>query len=114
MALLLLDTSAVVKWFTQENYSDFAIKIREDFYNGVHEIIIPDLLIYEFTNALRYNPNYSAEDVKKALASIIEMELQIVMPTEEMLKDAVDLAKKYDITIYDAVFISLGRLIGAN
>lgn len=62
--LLVLDTSVILKWFTQETYSDIALKIREDFYNGVHEIVEPDLLVYEFTNVLRYNPNYKIEDVK--------------------------------------------------
>ena len=30
-----------------------------------------------------------------------------------MLKDAADLAKQYDITVYDAVFVSLAKLIDA-
>lgn len=73
----------------------------------------PDLLVYEFTNVLRFNPNYAPEDVKRAIDSLIETELDIVMPTVEILKDAADIAKRYEITVYDAVFISLTKLIGA-
>ena len=112
--LLVLDTSVILKWFTQENYSGVAVNIREDFYSGIHEIVEPDLLVYEFTNVLRYNPNYTTEDVVKAVDSLIEMGLDIVVPTAEVLKGAVTLAKKYDITVYDAVFVSLAKLIDAT
>jgi predicted nucleic acid-binding protein len=79
----------------------------------IHEIVEPDLLLYEFTNVLRYNPIYTAEDVEKAVDSLIETDFDVVLPTVEMLKDSADIAKKYDITVYDAVFVSLAKLIGA-
>lgn len=44
---------------------------------------------------------------------MIEMELNIVLPTAEILKDAADLANKYGITVYDAAFVSLAKSIGA-
>ena len=113
MALLVLDTSVILKWFLQENYSDISLKIREDFYNEVHEIVEPDLLLYEFANVLRYNPVYRGEDIKKAIDSLIETDFNIVLPTLELMKDAVDLAKKHYITVYDAIFVSLAKLIGA-
>lgn len=114
MVLLVLDASVVLKWFLQENHSDAALKIREKFYNEVHGIVEPDLLIYEFTNVLRYNVNYSADNIKKALSSLIEMDFDIVLPTLEMANNAVDLAKKYNITVYDAIFVSLAMLIDAT
>jgi len=111
--LLVLDTSVILKWFLEENYSDIAVKIRKEFYEEIHEIVEPDLLLYEFVNVLRYNPIYTKEDVEMAIDSLIETNFNIVLPTVKMLKDALHLAKKYDITIYDAVFISLAKLINA-
>lgn len=114
MALLVLDTSVVLKWFTEENYSEAALKIREGFYKGLHGTVVPDLLLYEFSNAIRYNPNYSLEDVNKAVESLFELQLDIVVPTLEVLKDASELARKYGITVYDAVFVALAKPIEAE
>jgi predicted nucleic acid-binding protein len=111
MVILVLDASVILKWFLEEDYSDIAIKIREDFYNEIHQIVEPDFLLYEFTNVLRYHPAYKTEDINRALNSLIESELDIVLPTLDLLKTAIDLAKKYDITIYDAIYVALAELI---
>jgi predicted nucleic acid-binding protein len=111
--LLVLDTYVILKWFLEEKHSCIVVKIREDFYKEIHEIVEPDLLLYEFTNFLRYNPIYTVEDVEKAINSLIEIDFDIVLPTVKILKDSANTAKKYDITVYDAVFISLAKLIGA-
>lgn len=113
MALLVLDTSVVLKWFTEENYSKVALKIREDFYTGVHGIVEPDLLLYEFSNALRYNQNYAQDEVNKAVESLFELQIDILVPTLEILKEASELSRKYGITVYDAVFVSLAKSIEA-
>lgn len=113
MVLLVLDTSVILKWFTEETHSDVAVKLRNEFYRGIHGIVEPDLMIYEFANALNYNPNYTAEDVKKAIDSLVELQIDVMAPTIRLLKDASEIAKKHDITVYDAVFVALAKSIGA-
>jgi predicted nucleic acid-binding protein len=46
--LLVVDASVILKWFLEEEYSDVAIKIRENFYKEIYRIIEPDFLLYEF------------------------------------------------------------------
>jgi len=55
----ILDASVVLKWFVNEADSGQALKLREDFYAGKREIVVPDLLFFEIANALRYNPTFS-------------------------------------------------------
>lgn len=50
--LLVLDTSVILKWFKEEDYSDAAIKIKEEFVDGLHEIVVPDLLLYDIAKFL--------------------------------------------------------------
>jgi predicted nucleic acid-binding protein len=52
--MYVIDTSVVVKWFVKEKDSDVALEILEHYRSGNFTIIVPDLLIYEFTNVLRY------------------------------------------------------------
>ena len=114
MVLLVLDTSVILKWFKEEEYTEAALKIKEEFIKGVHEIVVPDLLLYEFTNALRYQKFFNKTLIKKSLSNLIDLDLNIVLPTREMLFQAAELANEYEITVYDAVFVVLARLIHAT
>jgi predicted nucleic acid-binding protein len=112
--LLVLDTSVIGKWFKEETNSKIALKIREEFYQGKHEIVIPDLVLYELSNALRYDKKFNEELAYTSIDSLIDMELNIVLPTEEIIKNAISLALKYDVTVYDAIFLSLSQIIDAT
>jgi len=45
-----------VREYEEEN-TNLALEIRENFIDGIKTIVIPDLSIYEIANALRYNQN---------------------------------------------------------
>ena len=105
--LLILDASVVAKWFKEEEGSDRALKIREEFYNGLHEIIVPDLILYEISNALRFDKKFDFETISKATASLFDMDLTITIPSEELILNSTKLALDLGITIYDAVYVEL-------
>jgi predicted nucleic acid-binding protein len=52
-SMSVLDPSVVLKWFVNEADSGQALKLREEFYAGEREIVVPDLLLFEIANALR-------------------------------------------------------------
>ena len=103
--IIVLDASVAIKWFNKEEFSDIALKLREEFYNGKHEIVVPDLILYEVSNALVYNKEFSAGDISMAINSIIDMELTINIPSKDLLEKSIEIARKEKITLYDA-FIS--------
>jgi predicted nucleic acid-binding protein len=109
--LLVLDASVIVKWFKEEINSNIALKIRDEFYKGRHEIIVPDLLLYEISNALRYDKKFNQNLIEKALRSLFEMDIVITIPSEDLISDAVKLALKMNITVYDAIYISLANQV---
>ena len=104
---LVLDASVVVKWFTQEENRKEALKMREMFINGEVEIICPDLILYELSNALRFNPNFSAEDVQNVIDSIINLEIDITFPISSTLDKAIELSFSKNITLYDSFYAAL-------
>jgi predicted nucleic acid-binding protein len=63
----VLDASVVLKWFVNEADSGQALRLRKEFYAGEREIVVPDLLLFEIANALRYNPTFSVDEIKEAL-----------------------------------------------
>jgi len=107
--MIILDASVVVKWFSEEEYTEKALAIRERIRMGEERVIVPDLLLYELANALRYNPSFDANDVSDALTSIFDMDLEIVTPIPEIINLAVALAFEYNITVYDAFYIALAK-----
>jgi len=84
--MYVLDASVVVKWFVEEEGKEIALSIRDKFWRREIDIVVPDLLLYEISNALRYNPNLNEQDVKNAVDSIINMGIRILIPSGEMLK----------------------------
>ena len=107
--MIILDASVVVKWFSEEEYTEKALAIRERIRMGEERVIVPDLILYELANALKYNPNFDANDVSDALTSIFDMDLEIVTPIPEIINLAVALAFDYNITVYDAFYIALAK-----
>ena len=108
----VLDTSVVYKWYIEEKGTKEALSIFRSFKNGETKISIPDLVFYELTNVLRFNSRNTAGDIIEIIDNLSNLNLDIVVPTRALLKDAVRLAYKYDITIYDAVFVALAQDLG--
>jgi predicted nucleic acid-binding protein len=107
--MIILDASVVVKWFSEEEYTEKALEIRERIRRGEERVIVPDLLLYELANALNYNPNFNVNDVSDALKSIFDMDLDIVTPLPEIINLAITIAFEYTITVYDAFYIALAK-----
>ncbi len=107
--MIILDASVVVKWFSEEEYTDKALEIRELIRMGEEKVVVPDLLLYELANALKHNPNFDANDVRDALTSIFDMDMDIVTPIPETINSAVTLAFEYNLTVYDAFYVALAK-----
>lgn len=112
MKTYVLDTSVVVKWFSEydENGRKRAIGLRDEILEGKYFITAPDLMFYELANALRYNPRFTVKDVKDAIQSVIEMGFDIKGIEANIMTRAVEIAFRFNITIYDAYFLALSRV----
>ena len=62
---MVLDASVILKWFLDEDGSNIAIDIKKSHVAGIVTIVIPDIIIYEVGNALRYEPEFSPEEVNR-------------------------------------------------
>jgi predicted nucleic acid-binding protein len=66
----ILDASVIVKWFSNKELTEEALKIREDHMDDKTEVFIPNLLLTEIANALRYNSDFNEKDVQEATNTI--------------------------------------------
>jgi len=66
---------------------------------------------YELTNVLRYKPGFDSEKIEKVLESLELMRIDVVPFSKKVGDVAVEIALKYDITVYDAYFVSLAEKV---
>lgn len=104
---MILDASVVLKWFIDEEGSDKARKIQDDFIAGSSALTVPDLLLYEITNALRFNRTFKEQDIEEVLNALSQMGLETFPVNYQVIKSAVKLAYNFNITVYDAIYAGL-------
>ena len=107
----VIDASVVMKWFVEEEFTDKAVEIKERYISGSLNIIVPELLFIEVINALRYKNN-SEDKLIEINKSLWKMGFKVERVNEQLLNKAITVAKKYDITIYDAIYVALANLKG--
>lgn len=107
--MLVVDTSVMVKWYCVEEDTDKALLIRDEYVRGKTKITSPDLVILELANAIRYKENSTTEDVDTVLSNFVRLNLDIIVPTIELVKRASRLSFEYNTTIYDALYLALAE-----
>jgi len=107
----VLDTSVIIKWFSTsvEAYTAIALWLRRALFENKCRVTIPDLVLYELGNALRFNPRFTTRDIDAAIHSLIDMNLTIRAAEQDILVPAVSLAFQYAVTVYDAYFLALAN-----
>jgi predicted nucleic acid-binding protein len=70
----------------------------------------PYLLVYEIANALKYNPNFGAEDLKSAVKDILDLGMDLMLPEEDQIERISDIAFKHGVTSYDAAYIAAAEV----
>ena len=121
MKTYILDTSVVVKWYAPEKERDFKAAERVFYDLGEGKIIVKtsDLLIHELTNALLKGKKLTEEKMTNSLKLFFQTKIEVVSSDLSLIKSAISLAIKYDLTAYDAVYVALAKkfscqLISAN
>jgi len=110
---LVLDSSAVAKWFVEEDESEEMRRIRDLYINGIVIIYVPSLLFVELSNALRYISGLASTDVINAIEALKILRLKVVNDLE-VLERAIEIAFNHDITVYDAIYVALARTTGSK
>lgn len=109
--MVVIDASLAFKWFEieQEEFIEKAIKILQDHLLGKNIIVAPDLILYELSNSWSTKSRLTAKEIKIYLKDLEKYQLKFEPASFDMLNKAVDLSKKYGISVYDAVYVILAK-----
>ena len=110
----MIDASVVVKWFAEELGTQSALKLRGEHVDGVRTLMAPDLLLYEVANALRYKPGFGVEKVVRAIVDLMDIQVDLIVPSRELVERSSDLAYAYGVSVYDSCYLALSELMGVS
>jgi len=105
---LVLDASVIAKWYIEEEITEKAIEIRDKFVAGKFAILEPTLLIYELGNVFWKHPAKSPEDVESDFKALFDIGFEFFdVSNPGFLQFVFENGRKFGITFYDAVYVSL-------
>jgi len=113
MEQVVIDANVVIKLFVKEEYSDFALKLKDAYLAGNIDIVVNSLMKYEFVNVLKYK-KFSASEIKLALKAIDDYSFQVEEFSSKIADLTSDLAVSRNITSYDASYVALASFLGCN
>jgi predicted nucleic acid-binding protein len=115
MNLVVVDTSIIVKWFLAEDREPLITEAKEllkAHLEGKQPIVIPTLACYELGNVLTTQSYLLPADKTAYLHDFYTLSLHILPLDEPMAIDTMKMASRYDITFYDAAFLTLADQLG--
>lgn len=107
----VIDASIVVKWFSHEENSDKAIKIKDDFLKGNVTLIAPSMILLETINALKYKKR-NEKQLLHANEELFKLDLKLEEINQEILSKTIENSIRYNITIYDSLYVTIGQIHG--
>lgn len=109
----MVDASVCAKWYLDEEYSDRARLLRDEFVKGQIAITVPSLLFYETLNALRYSRAFDEKELPVVADSLSKYGFEVWEPRGEVYREAARLSLAQDITVYDAAYVALSEHLRA-
>src|SRR3989344_7069228 len=104
----VVDASVIMKWFVDEDGSDKALDLRKMHLEKTCLIIVPDLLFIEVMNAFRYKTE-DVESLKKVNDALWKIQLKVEKTNQFILNAAAEEALIYDLSLYDAIYVTLSQ-----
>ena len=108
---IIIDASVGVKWFSAENEEkvEFAVLLQEKHFNGSIELSAPDLFIFEVLNSLVYKNKFNIAEINKIYDSLKLLNMNIIIPNDTIIKNAVSLSVNLKLSYYDSVYVALAQ-----
>ncbi len=113
---LILDNSIIVKWYLQfpkEEHIDIALKLKHLYDIGQINLHSPAILNYEIGNVFSKAVRLKKLDINLAKESLDLFNNYgiIFYDLKEIYLDILDISIKYDLSFYDASYVTLSQFL---
>jgi len=111
MKNLVVDSGITVKWYIEEDDSDIAQLIYNEYEAGNISFLAPDLIYAEFGNIIwkkQIFKNLNANEADFAISEFKKISFTLT-PITLLFDDAYKIAVKYKRTFYDSLYLALSE-----
>src|SRR5262245_65004502 len=110
----VIDTSVDIKTYVQEQDSGKALRLRNEYLQSVHQLIVPDIFPTEMCNVLMILER--SGKIKAGEADLFFQqclrELPPLFAAVPLLPRALEMAKLFQQTVYDCLYVALAEREG--
>lgn len=108
--MIILDASVVNKLLlAKEENRDKAKKLLQSHKLGLEEIFVPDLLFFEVANTLATKTEVPHYRMQRSITRLYSFNFKTINLSEKRLKSGARFAKKYQVSVYDAIYAVLAK-----
>ena len=113
MNTYIVDSSVIVKWLnqTKEESVEQSDRIIDEAIEGNVELFTTELAKYEIGNVL-IKKKLLFNEAKTSLVTLYSLPLTFVTLSQDLAEETYSLAEKFNMTYYDASFLSLAKQFG--
>jgi predicted nucleic acid-binding protein len=112
----VLDSSVAFKWVVPEIDTPKAVKVRDEFRSGVHELISPDVFPPELAHALTRAERQGRIPLADAVTRLIDVltTCPILIPSLPLLLRATTISSSTRVGVYDCLYVALAEREGCE
>lgn len=114
MSTVVVDASVIVKWFVEEDDSVASVRMRDDHASQRIMIAVPAVAPFEVLNALRYSGGFGTDDLVEVSRTLDGYQFIEVALNGDYAEQVARLAMDMGITVYDASYLTLGKVRGID
>jgi len=116
MTTLVVDASIGIKWFKTvgEKQTKQAIDLLNQFRDQKVNLCFPDIFLYEMTNIAKYDKKCPESVWEGAIKSLFALSFGIYPIDQSLAVESYNLAKKLDLTVYDAAYLVLAKKLSTR
>jgi predicted nucleic acid-binding protein len=112
----VIDSSVAFKWVVPEQHSDKAVLLRDDFRNGLVELLSPDIFPVELSHALTRAERQNRIAVSDSVLHLNDVltTLPDLHPALPLLLRATEISSQMRIGVYDCLYVALAEREGCD
>lgn len=92
----------------------YVLDLKTAYLEGSCDLTSLDFSILEVANALQRSKGFTAAEIKRCCDELYALDLDLVALLPDLIHATVDLAAKWNVTVYDAAYVALAQELGAR
>jgi predicted nucleic acid-binding protein len=112
----ILDSNVALQWSLPEPDSAKATKLRDEYQNGIHELLSPDIFPVEIAHALTRAERQGRIPVSESVTRLVDILINAPQfrPYFPLLTRATEISSHMRVGVYDCLYVALAEIEGCE